>query len=164
METTIQDILRAAGIEDIMDAAGINESAKTATKAVEFMNDADRKAEHSRLQPFVGKYVKFGKEFGMIDEIINLPYSVALGFITSDHDSWTGRVVNAEDITIAEGEDIAKCVKAALEYCMNEVVYLSNRIARHYKIDEPYLSKMQANLHRLDLLMDTLTIDNLPKH
>ena len=156
METTIKDILRAAGIEES------EMNVRTAAKAVEFMNNDERRAQHIRLQSFVGKYVKVGNEFGMIDEVIDTPYSVALGFITSDGDTWTGRVVDEHDVSPVSGEEVAKCIKAATEYCVNEVVYLTHRIAHHYKIDEPYLSKMQANLHHLDLLLGTLT-NNLSK-
>lgn len=174
MEKEIRDMLIAAGVVtenevdemdklgDILKAAGIEDVEKATPRVVvPEMTDKERWEQHARLQPYVGKYVKFGKEFGMIDEVLDLPYCVALGFITSNDDTWTGRVVNVEDITIAEGEEIAKCVDSALQYCCNEVVYLCNRLQRQYPMDEPYRDRMQEQIKRLDLLMNTLTFQSL---
>lgn len=177
MEKEIRDMLIAAGVVtenevnemdklgDILKAAGIEDVEKATPRVVvPEMTDKERREQHERLQDYVGRYVKFGKEFGMIDEVLDLPYCVALGFITSNDDTWTGRVVNVEDVTIAEGEEIAKCASAALRYCSNEVVYLCNRLQRQYTMDEPYRDRMQEQIKHLDLLTNVTYMDSIRKY
>ena len=92
------------------------------------------------LNEYVGKFVKVGGHYGMIDNV----YGSRLGFIWSDKDSWTGELVdvkNAEILTNAE--EVQKARLSAKNHLLRERASLKARIARKLQIDN------QATLQEL---------------
>lgn len=81
---------------------------------------------------YVGKFVKFGKNYGMIDNV----YGTRLGFIWSDKDSWTGELVDVDKVEVLTStEDIAKARLSAKNHLLRERASLKARIARKLAID-----------------------------
>lgn len=81
---------------------------------------------------YVGKFVRVGKNYGMIDNV----YGTRLGFIWSDKDSWTGELVDADKVEILKKqEDIAKARLSAKNYLLRERASLKARIARKLATD-----------------------------
>ena len=81
---------------------------------------------------YVGKFVKVGKNYGMIDNI----YGTRLGFIWSDKDSWTGELVDVDKVEVLMStEDIAKARLSAKNHLLRERASLKARIARKLAID-----------------------------
>lgn len=89
---------------------------------------------------YVGKFVKVGDTYGMIDAV----YGSRLGYIWSDKDSWTGQLVDADKVEVlAKQEDIAKARLSAKNYLLRERAALKARIARKLQTDN------QATLQEL---------------
>lgn len=81
---------------------------------------------------YVGKFVKVGKNYGMIDNV----YGTRLGFIWSDKDSWTGELVDVEKVEVLTStEDVAKARLSAKNHLLRERASLKARIARKLAID-----------------------------
>ena len=81
---------------------------------------------------YVGKFVKVGKNYGMIDNV----YGTRLGFIWSDKDSWTGELVDAKQVEVLTStEDITKARLSAKNHLLRERASLKARIARKLAID-----------------------------
>jgi hypothetical protein len=81
---------------------------------------------------YVGKFVKVGKNYGMIDNV----YGSRLGFIWSDKDSWTGELVDVDKVEVlTSADDIAKARLSAKNHLLRERANLKARIARKLAID-----------------------------
>ena len=81
---------------------------------------------------YVGKFVKVGKNYGMIDNV----YGTRLGFIWSDKDSWTGELVDVDKVEVLTStEDIAKARLSAKNHLLRERASLKARIAQKLKMD-----------------------------
>ena len=81
---------------------------------------------------YVGKFVKVGKNYGMIDNV----YGNRLGFIWSDKDSWTGELVDVDKVEVLTStEDIAKARLSAKNHLLRERAALKARIARKLAVD-----------------------------
>ena len=81
---------------------------------------------------YVGKFVKVGKNYGMIDTA----YGTRLGFIWSDKDSWTGELVDVDKVEVLTStEDIAKARLSAKNHLLRERASLKARIAQKLKMD-----------------------------
>ena len=81
---------------------------------------------------YVGKFVKVGKNYGMIDNV----YGTRLGFIWSDKDSWTGELVDVDKVEVlTKQDDVAKARLSAKSYLLRERAALKARIARKLAID-----------------------------
>ena len=81
---------------------------------------------------YVGKFVKVGNNYGMIDNV----YGNRLGFIWSDKDSWTGELVDVDKVEVlTKQDDIAKARLSAKSYLLRERAALKARIARKLAID-----------------------------
>lgn len=84
------------------------------------------------IQEYVGKFVKVGNTYGMIDAV----YGSRLGYIWSDKDSWTGQLVDADKVEVlSRQEDITKARLSAKNYLLRERASLKARIARKLAID-----------------------------
>lgn len=84
------------------------------------------------LDTFVGMFVRRGNDLGMIDEV----HGERLGFVWSTKDSWTGELVEVEDVTICESdEDCSAALDSALKYFRRQCDSISGRIAMRYKQD-----------------------------
>ena len=84
------------------------------------------------LNEYVGKFVKVGKNYGMIDNV----YGTRLGFIWSDKDSWTGELVDVDKVEVlTSADDIAKARLSAKNHLLRERANLKARIARKLAID-----------------------------
>ena len=93
-----------------------------------------------KTKDYVGKFVKVGEHYGMIDGI----YNNRLGFIWSDKDSWTGELVDVGNVEIlAKADDIIKARLSAKNYLLRERAALKARIARKLQTDN------QATLQEL---------------
>lgn len=89
---------------------------------------------------YIGKFVKVGEHYGMIDGV----YNNRLGFIWSDKDSWTGELVDVGNVEIlAKADDITKARLSAKNYLLRERAALKARIARKLQADN------QATLQEL---------------
>ena len=85
------------------------------------------------LKVYVGLSVKVGNMYGIIDEICGS----RLGFVWSDKDSWTGQLVDANDVTICETEeDCERGRLSALHYFEREAKSLQLRIKMGRKLDD----------------------------
>jgi hypothetical protein len=81
---------------------------------------------------YVGKFVKVGNNYGMIDNV----YGTRLGFIWSDKDSWTGELVDVDKVEVLTSSDnIAKARLSAKSYLLRERASLKARIARKLAVD-----------------------------
>ena len=81
---------------------------------------------------YVGKFVKVGEHYGMVDNV----YGTRLGFIWSDKDSWTGELVDVDKVEVLTStEDIAKARLSAKNHLLRERASLKARIARKLAID-----------------------------
>ena len=81
---------------------------------------------------YVGKFVKVGKNYGMIDNV----YGTRLGFIWSDKDSWTGELVDVDKVEVlTKQDDVAKARLSAKSYLLRERAALKARIARKLAVD-----------------------------
>ena len=81
---------------------------------------------------FVGKFVRVGKNYGMIDNV----YGNRLGFIWSDKDSWTGELVDVDNVEVlTKQDDVAKARLSAKSYLLRERAALKARIARKLAVD-----------------------------
>jgi len=81
---------------------------------------------------YVGKFVKVGKNYGMIDNV----YGTRLGFIWSDKDSWTGELVDVDKVAVLTStEDIVKARLSAKNHLLRERASLKARIARKLAVD-----------------------------
>lgn len=81
---------------------------------------------------YVGKFVRVGNNYGMIDNV----YGTRLGFIWSDKDSWTGELVDVDKVEVlTKQDDIAKARLSAKNYLLRERASLKARIARKLAID-----------------------------
>lgn len=98
------------------------------------MNDLDK---------FVGLFVRHGNNLGMIDAVHN----ERLGFVWSDKASWTGELVDVEDVTICESdEDCSAALNSSCQYYSREVNSLRNRISLGLKQDsQEVLTEMLHN-------------------
>lgn len=84
------------------------------------------------IQEYVGKFVKVGNTYGMIDAV----YGSRLGFIWSDKDSWTGQLVDVDKADVlSKQEDVAKARLSAKNYLLRERASLKARIARKLSVD-----------------------------
>ena len=84
------------------------------------------------IQEYVGKFVKVGNTYGMIDAV----YGSRLGYIWSDKDSWTGQLVDADKVEVlSRQEDITKARLSAKNYLLRERASLKARIAQKLKVD-----------------------------
>jgi len=84
------------------------------------------------IQEYVGKFVKVGNTYGMIDAV----YGSRLGYIWSDKDSWTGQLVDADKVEVlSKQEDVAKARLSAKNYLLRERASLKARIAQKLKVD-----------------------------
>lgn len=93
-----------------------------------------------KTKDYVGKFVKVGEHYGMIDGI----YNNRLGFIWSDKDSWTGQLVDVGNVEIlTKADDITKARLSAKNYLLRERAVLKARIARKLQTDN------QATLQEL---------------
>ena len=81
---------------------------------------------------YVGKFVKVGKNYGMIDNV----YGTRLGFIWSDKDSWTGEIVDVSNVEVlTKADDVAKARLSAKNHLLRERASLKARIAQKLKMD-----------------------------
>lgn len=84
------------------------------------------------LNEYVGKFAKVAGHYGMIDNV----YGSRLGFIWSDKDSWTGELVDVEDVeALTKQEEVAKARLSAKNHLLRERASLKARIAQKLKID-----------------------------
>ena len=85
------------------------------------------------LEVYVGLSIKVGNVYGVCDEVCGS----RLGFVWSDKDSWTGELVDANDVTICETEeDCERGRLSALHYFEREAVDLRCRINMKRKTDD----------------------------
>lgn len=81
---------------------------------------------------YVGKFVKVGKNYGMIDNV----YGTRLGFIWSDKDSWMGELVDVDKVEVLTStEDVSRARLSAKNHLLRERAALKARIARKLAID-----------------------------
>ena len=91
---------------------------------------------------YVGKFVKVGKNYGMIDNA----YGTRLGFIWSDKESWTGMLVDIDKVEIlTRTDDIQKARLSAKNYLLRERASLKARITQKLATD----SRHQQRLNEL---------------
>lgn len=84
------------------------------------------------LQEYVGKFVKVGEHYGMIDDV----YGTRLGFVWSAKESWTGQLVDVEDVQcLTKAEDVQVARLSAKNYMLRERASLKARIARKLECD-----------------------------
>ena len=84
------------------------------------------------IQEYVGKFVKVGNTYGMIDAV----YGSRLGYIWSDKDSWTGQLIDADKVEVlSRQEDITKARLSAKNHLLRERASLKARIAQKLKVD-----------------------------
>ena len=84
------------------------------------------------IQEYVGKYVKAGAHYGMIDAT----YGNRLGFIWSDKDSWTGELVDTDKVEVLTATDeVQKARLSAKNHLLRERASLKARIAQKLKFD-----------------------------
>lgn len=98
------------------------------------------------LQVYVGLSIKVGNVYGICDEVCGS----RLGFVWSDKDSWTGQVVDANNVTICETEDDCERGRlSALHYFEREEKSLQSRIKAKLKQDNAEtLRKMHEHCMR----------------
>lgn len=95
------------------------------------------------LEVYVGLSIKVGNVFGVCDEVCG----DRLGFVWSDKDSWTGQLVDANDVTICDNED--ECERgrlSALHYFEREAESLRSRIKAKLKQDKDNAEMLQEML------------------
>ena len=84
------------------------------------------------LQEYVGKFVKVGEHYGMIDNV----FGSRLGFVWSVKESWTGQLVDVEDVQcLTKAEDVQVARLSAKNYMLRERASLKARIARKLECD-----------------------------
>ena len=84
------------------------------------------------IQEYVGKFAKVGGHYGMIDNV----YGTRLGFIWSDKDSWTGELVDVDNVELLTStDDIQKARLSAKNHLLRERASLKARIAQKLKLD-----------------------------
>ena len=95
------------------------------------------------LGKFVGLFVRRCNDLGMIDAV----HGERLGFVWSDKTSWTGELVDVEDVTICESdEDCCAALNSARQYYSREVDSLRHRIILGLKQDsQEVLAEMLHN-------------------
>jgi len=85
------------------------------------------------LEVYVGLSIKVGDVYGVCDEVCGN----RLGFVWSDKDSWTGQLVDANEVTICETEEDCEHGRlSALHYFEREVESLMTRICAGRKQDD----------------------------
>ncbi len=84
---------------------------------------------------YIGQYVRVGSEYGVIDDV-HKGFNTWLGFVFSHGDSWTGCLVDPNDVVILTAkDDIEKARTSALRYFMWERESVTNRINMRIKGD-----------------------------
>jgi len=104
------------------------------------------------LQVYVGLCIKVGNVYGVCDEICGS----RLGFVWSDKDSWTGELVDENDVTICDNEE--ECERgrlSALHYFEREVKSLQSRIEMKHKLDD--LATLTKELSRCKYWLSRLS-------
>ena len=104
------------------------------------------------LGVYVGLSIKVGNVYGVCDEICG----GCLGFVWSDKDSWTGQLVDANDVTICETEDDCERGRlSALHYFERESESLQSRINMGRKQDD--LTTLVNELSRCEYWLSRLS-------
>lgn len=89
---------------------------------------AKRAIINKELEMFVGRFVKVGKTYGIIDDV----HRNMLGYVHCENDTWTGELVEASEMTICTSDaDIKKAHASALAYFTKERASVKNRIDRN---------------------------------
>ena len=98
------------------------------------------------LEVYVGLSINVGNVYGICDEVCG----DRLGFVWSDKDSWTGQLVDANNVTICESEDDCERGRlSALHYFEREEKSLQSRIKAKIKQDNAEtLRKMHTHCMR----------------
>lgn len=82
---------------------------------------------NKELQMFVGRLVKVGKTYGIIDDV----HRDRLGYVHCENDTWTAELVEASETTVCTSDaDIKKAHASALSYFTKERASVKNRIDR----------------------------------
>lgn len=87
---------------------------------------------------WIGVYVTWGKEFGMIDDIHPNDGEgiVYLGLVYGSPNEWVGRLVKAEDVArCTYPDDVAKAKKSAKTYFENEYKSVRRALVAEQAID-----------------------------
>ena len=80
------------------------------------------------LAAYVGRFVKMGKTYGVIDDV----HGNMLGYVHCENDTWTGELVWAnETFPCTSDADIKKAYASALAYFTKERASVKNRIDRN---------------------------------
>ena len=88
------------------------------------------------IKDYVGKFVKVGEHYGMVDNVYGTVYGTRLGFIWSDKDSWTGELVGVDEVEVLTStEDITKARLSTKNHLLRERASLKARIAQKLKMD-----------------------------
>lgn len=104
------------------------------------------------LEVYAGLSIKVGNVYGICDEVCG----DRLGFVWSDKNSWTGQLVDANDVTICETEnDCERGRLSALHYFEREVKSLQSRINAGRKTDD--LTTLVNELSRCEYWLSRLS-------
>ena len=104
------------------------------------------------LEVYVGLSIKVGNVYGICDEVCGN----RLGFVWSDKDSWTGQLVDANNVTICENEEECEQGRlSALHYFEREVKSLQARIDMGRKQDD--LTTLANELSRCECWLGRLS-------
>ena len=104
------------------------------------------------LEVYVGLSIKVGNVYGICDEVCGN----RLGFVWSDKDSWTGKLVDANYVTICETEDDCECGRlSALHYFERGEKSLQSRINMGRKQDD--LTTLVNELSRCEYWLSRLS-------
>lgn len=94
------------------------------------MYDRQAKAAiiNKELAAYVGRFVKVGKTYGIIDDV----HGSMFGYVHCENDTWTGELVWAnETFACTSDADIKKAHASALAYFTKERASVKNRINRN---------------------------------
>ena len=82
---------------------------------------------NKELLEMVGRYVKVGKTYGIIDDV----HGNMLGYVHCENETWTGELVEKNETILCTTEkDIRKAHESALAYFTKERESVKNRIDR----------------------------------
>ena len=105
-----------------LEMLGLQEG--TIATATTEINNAD-------LQKYVGQFISHKGHLGMVDEV----HGNRLGFVWSDKDSWTGQLIDVQDVKDIQVGERDKAKHSAQIYFNREATSLRSRIARNYAFD-----------------------------
>ena len=127
----VQDRVMSA----IENMTGLTSAVECGTKKTE---------NNPALAAWVGKFVKVGKTYGLIDDV----HGNKLGYIHCEGETWTGQLVDEQDcVALTNGDDLKLAQDSARGYLDYEIDSLTRRIARNYPMDsKATLNSMLAHV------------------